>query len=145
MSNYLTNRYQKVVLAGVESNNNLIKLGVPQGSILGPLLFLVYINDFGLNLASDSFLFADDSSLVRSFHIGEKSIAANVLNDDLNKVLEWGSLWKLKFNVSKTDLVIFSPPGRARLTDGSFALAFGNESILPVHVHKHLGVYYFGP
>ena len=61
--NYLSNRYQRVVLNGKESNWIYLKAGVPQGSVLCPLLFLLYINDLTDNISSDMRLFADDSSL----------------------------------------------------------------------------------
>ena len=61
--NYLLNRFQRVVLNGNESNWTSLKAGVPQGSVLGPLLFLIYINDLTDNISSDMRLFADDSSL----------------------------------------------------------------------------------
>ena len=61
--NYLSNRYQRVVLNGKESDWMNIKAGVPQGSVLGPLLFLIYISDLTDNIESDMRLFADDSSL----------------------------------------------------------------------------------
>ena len=59
----LLNRFQRVVLNGNESNWTSLKAGVPQGSVLGPLLFLIYINDLTDNISSDMRLFADDSSL----------------------------------------------------------------------------------
>ena len=61
--NYLLNRFQRVVLNGNESNLTSLKGGVPQGSVLGPLLFLIYINDLTDNISSDMRLFADSSSL----------------------------------------------------------------------------------
>ena len=61
--NYLLNRHQHVVLNGKEFNWINLKAGVPQGSVLGPLLFLVYINDLTDNISSDMGLFANDSSL----------------------------------------------------------------------------------
>ena len=61
--NYLSNRHQRVVLNGKESNWMSLRAGVSQGSVLGPLLFLVYINDLTDNISSDMRLFADDSSL----------------------------------------------------------------------------------
>ena len=61
--NYLTNRKQRVVLNGIESNWGEIKAGVPQGSVLGPLLFLVYINDLEEGIKSNVKFFADDTSL----------------------------------------------------------------------------------
>ena len=61
--NYLENRHQRVVLNGIESDWKKLEAGVPQGSVLGPLLFLVYINDLTDNITSQMRLFADDSSL----------------------------------------------------------------------------------
>ena len=61
--NYLSDRKQRVVLPGISSAWNFIKAGVPQGSILGPLLFLVYINDIVTDIGSNIRLFADDTSL----------------------------------------------------------------------------------
>ena len=63
LGDYLTNRYQRVVLHVHVSDWKVLKAGVPQGSVLGPLLFLVYINDLTDNISSDMRLFADDSSL----------------------------------------------------------------------------------
>ena len=80
---YLSNRRQKVVLPGASSTWNFIFAGVPQGSILGPLLFLLYINDIVKNMGSNIRLFADDT---RIFIIVENPIsAAQLLNSDLEK------------------------------------------------------------
>ena len=80
---YLSDRRQKVVLPGASSNWNFIFAGVPQGSILGPLLFLLYINDIVKNMGSNIKLFADDTSI---FIIVENPIsAAQLLNSDLEK------------------------------------------------------------
>ena len=66
LENYLNNSYQRVVLNGTTSNWRNIHAGVPQGSVLGPLLSLVYINDLTDNISSQMCLFADDSSLFSS-------------------------------------------------------------------------------
>ena len=63
MTDYLSNRHQRVVLNGVHSTWLPLNSGVPQGSVLGPLLFLVYINDLTSNISSSIKLFADDASL----------------------------------------------------------------------------------
>ena len=68
LSDFLNSRYQRVVLNGQTSNWSKIKAGVPQGSILGPLLFLVYINDLSVGLISNPKLFADDTSLFSVIH-----------------------------------------------------------------------------
>ena len=62
-TDYLSNRYQRVVFNGSYSDLSILKAGIPQGSILGPLLFFVYINDIVDNLESNINLFADDTSL----------------------------------------------------------------------------------
>ena len=67
LTNFLNDRKQRVVLNGQHSKWANIEAGVPQGSILGPLLFLIYINDLPDNLISNSKLFADDTSFLASF------------------------------------------------------------------------------
>ena len=65
LTNYLTNKSQKVVIKGSSLDWRHIKSGVPQGSVLGPLCFLIYINDITENISSSMFLFADDASIFR--------------------------------------------------------------------------------
>ena len=81
---FLKERKQRVVLNGQHSKWSNISAGVPQGSILGPLLFLIYINDLSDNLSSNPKLFADDTSLFSVVHdINQSGIN---LNDDLEKI-----------------------------------------------------------
>ena len=82
LANFLNDRKQRVVLNGHHSKWANIEAGVPQGSILGPLLFLIYINDLPDNLISNSKLFADDASLFSV--INDKHLSPNKLNQDLN-------------------------------------------------------------
>ena len=70
--------------------------GVPQGSVLGPFLFLIYINDLSDNLISNAKLFADDTSLFSVVH--DVNTSAKELNDDLKKVNDWAFQWKMSFN-----------------------------------------------
>ena len=78
---FLTNRFQRVLLNGQTSEWLPVKAGVPQGSILGPLLFLIYINDLSENIESTVKLFADDTSLFSVVH--NNNTSAEVLNRDL--------------------------------------------------------------
>ena len=77
-----------------------IKAGVPQGSILGTLLFLIYINDLPNGLYSNVKLFADDASLFSVVH--NVTDSANLLNSDLSKINEWAVKWKMSFNSDPT-------------------------------------------
>ena len=96
LENYLSGRFQRVVLNGQSSSWRPVLAGVPQGSILGPLLFLIYINDLPNKLKSNAKLFADDTSL---FTVVQDEIeSANVLNDDLCSISKWAFNWKMLFN-----------------------------------------------
>ena len=94
--NYLSKRRQRVVLNGKESSWMDIKAGVPQGSVLGPLLFLIYINDLTDNIESDMRLFADDSSLFTCVN-GVNSTHEKIVKD-LQTISNWGHQWKMVFN-----------------------------------------------
>ena len=81
--NYLSNRKQRVVLNGLSSDYSSIDSGVPQGSVLGPLLFLIYINDLE-NIKSNVIFFADDTMLFSV--VNNPAISANELNHDLKVI-----------------------------------------------------------
>ena len=86
LTDFLSNRKQRVVLNGQVSTQTSINAGVPQGSILSPLLFLIYINNLSDNLSSNVKLFADTSlfSVIRDINI-----SAGELNEDFKKISEW--------------------------------------------------------
>ena len=96
ITNFLYQRKQRVVLNGQHLSWTNIEAGVPQGSILGPLFFLVYINDLSDGLTSNPKLFADDTSLF--FFIHNINSTANDLNSDLMKISNWAFQWKMRFN-----------------------------------------------
>ena len=98
----LSKRKQKVVLNGPYSSWADTKAGVPQGSILGLLLFLVYINDLTENLHSNQKLFADDTSL--SSPVTDEALSNSHLNDDLSKINDCVYKWKMNFNPDSTKL-----------------------------------------
>ena len=137
LCSYLCNRNQKVVLNGCESSYRFTNDGVPQGSILGPLLFLIFINDFEKNLNADVYLFADDATISKTYSNTNKLAAQQCLNDDLKSVELWANKWMVEFNVNKTNFVNFS------LKKGSKSqlnLMFKEININEVAEHKHLGV-----
>ena len=86
LKDFLSNRSQRVALNGQYSEWKGVKAGVPQGSILGPLFFLIYINDLSVNLKSTVKLFADDVSLFSI--VNDPTTSANELNSDLRKINE---------------------------------------------------------
>ena len=105
LTNYLSDRYQRVVLNGQESDWEKINAGVPQGSVLGPLLFLVYINDLIDGISSNIKLFADDSSLFTRVR-NDVTETQERLTHDLAKIIEWAHKWKIRFNPDLTKQAI---------------------------------------
>ena len=89
---------------GLESSWEQIYSGVPQGSVLGPLLFLIYINDLTDGIISNIKLFADDSSLFARVDSIEQT--QNQLLKDLNTITLWANQWKMKFNPDLTKQAI---------------------------------------
>ena len=96
LTGFLKDRKQRVVLNGQNSLWANIEAGVPQGSILGPLLFLIYINDLPDNQSTNVKLFADDTSLFSVVH--DITTSSCDLNYDLIRVREWAFEWKMRFN-----------------------------------------------
>ena len=96
IKHYLTDRFQRVPLNGQCSNWQPILVGVPQGSILGPLFFLMYINDLPDGLKSNVKLFADDTSLFSV--VKNKEESASDLTNDLAMISKWAYNWKMSFN-----------------------------------------------
>ena len=135
LRSFLSNRRQRVLLNGKDSEWKMVSSGVPQGSVLGPLFFLVYINDLVDNVHSDIKLFADDTSLF-SVVRGERETAED-LNRDLERVTLWAWQWKMQFNADKTEEVIFSTK---RNKPYHPALMLGNDEVSRKNEHKHLGI-----
>ena len=94
LKSYLTGRQQRVVLN--EQTSSWLTAGVPQDSVLGPLLFLIYINDLPDEITSSCKIFADDTSLFSK--IENKSYSNFQLNKDLETISKWAFQWKMLFN-----------------------------------------------
>ena len=132
---YLSNRKQCVVVAGVKSEMLNVKAGVPQGSRLGPLLFIIYINDIVESLESEILIFADDCTLLSSGT--DPTETAAQLNRDLDKISAWAVKWKVIFNAGKSKDIIFTH----KMLNNSPPLIFNNNLIDRVNTHKHLGIH----
>ena len=101
LTDFLDNRTQRVILNGQYSSWTKVEAGVPQGSILGPLLLLIYINALSDNLASNPKLFADNTSL---FSVVKNVNVSNInLNNDFKKIDEWTFQWKISVNPDPTN------------------------------------------
>ena len=106
-SDYLSNRFQRVVIEGELSQFVPVLSGVPQGSILGPLLFLLYVNDLPncLSPTSKMALYADDAKLFKQIESYEDALS---LQSELENVFNWSRLWRMDFNLKKCSIISFS-------------------------------------
>ena len=135
LQSYLSNRRQRVVIEGIYSEELPVKAGIPQGSRLGPLLFIIYINDILKDLECDALLFADDTCLTA---VGkDPNLTTAALNRDLAKISQWANIWKVTFNASKSKEMIFSN----KVLNNSPPVIFNNSVVERVSSHKHLGIY----
>ena len=132
--NYLSSRKQRVQINSSTSSLLSVNAGVPQGSVLGPLLFLVYVNDIAENLLSLVRLFADDSSLF--FSATNLKDIEGVINHDLALISIWAKKWLVDFNPIKTVAMLFT----LRPLDFIPTFSFNNTLINFVENHKHLGL-----
>ena len=151
LKSYLTNRSIRVTVGNSLSKPLIINAGCPQGSVLGPVLALIYLNDLADETHNESLFYADDTSLHASYsrqpilhpstqqHNSSTSdfhMACISLQNDLNTISEFGTKWLIRFNAAKTTLMTFShtvPPS-------SPSLYFDNCLIPSTRCHTHLGL-----
>ena len=137
LSDFLRDTKQTVVLNGQKSTWEKVSAGVPQASILGPLLFLIHINDLSGDLSSKTELFADDIFLFNVAH--DINTLANKLNNDLKEVSNWAFQWKMTFNLEQskqTQEVIFS----RKFKKVPHPLLVINNTVFLCKSQKHLGI-----
>ena len=136
---YLSNRKQFTGIDGCVSLLDLIEWGVPQGSVLGPLLFLIFIND--ISNASDlgTWLFADDTALVSS--ASSLSLLETQMNHQIEKVQAWLLANKLSVHyVDKSKYMLVNKNNLTRIEDGGFELKMGNHIISRTATYRYLGL-----
>ena len=133
VTQWLTKRTQRVVINGTESDYVHVISGVPQGTVLGPLMFLLYINDISENISSSIRLFADDCIVFRSISNNDDT---TLLQKDLDEISNWAHVWQMKFNVSKC--VLLRVTRNHSLFTSTYIL--NNETIQLSDTYKYLGV-----
>ena len=143
MESYLQNRQQYVTYKEVNSQSKTITTGVPQGSILGPLLFLIYMNDIAYSSSCfRAIIYADDTTLNATLNFNDKNNSfdrENILNAELDKVSTWLKANKLSLNKQKTKAMIFHTPQRKVVKPN---LIIDNHSIMYVDDFNYLGIHF---
>lgn len=139
IESWLSERKQRVVLRGTKSEWLPVISGVPQGSVLGPLLFLIYINDIDEEVTSPLLKFADDTKIVRPILTTEDH---HQLQKDLEKLHQWAERWQMKFNASKCKVMHFGYNNEEMpyQMDGQTLETTDHERDLGVIVQKNLDV-----
>ena len=135
---FLKDRKQRTVLNGKNSNWGDISAGVPQGSILGPLFFLVYINDLSADLKCNVKLFADDTSLFTV--VKDPNTAACDMNHDLDRIKQWAYDWRMSFNPDPLKQAVEIRFTRRKSDIDHPVILFNNTPVKKVDEHKHLGI-----
>ena len=131
---FLNNRSQAVVVDGAMSQSSPVTSGVPQGSVVGPVLFLLYINDIGLNTTSSLKLFADDCLLYR---VIKSQDDVRMFQQELDRLNYWATKWQMAFNVSKCHVMRITN-ARKYVIGGDYLM--GSESLQWTDAENYLGI-----
>ena len=145
-TSYLTDRYQSIKIGSTLSDVCKLLFGVPQGSVLGPLLFSLYTTPLSLIISRHKGIkfhfYADDSQVY--IHLSHKNVSAafEKLNRCLDDVKEWMSTSKLKLNPDKTELIIFGSKRQRDKLKACFPIDILGNSLCPADSVKNLGVWF---
>ena len=138
LSSYLSNRLQYTVINGVSSEHLKVTCGVPQGSVLGPLFFNIFVNDiFKSSKRAKIILFADDTNI--RYAADNLESLESIVNTDLCQIFKWFSANKLTVSLEKTNYMIITPP-RSPYYD-SFSIIQNKIQLTRVSSVRYLGVY----
>ena len=130
---FLHGRNQQVVIDSETSSPAEVTSGVPQGTVLGPTLFLIYINDIAENIKSNIRLFADDCVVYRQIDSTQDHV---ILQEDLNNLFDWSNTWQMKFNVDKCVIMNI---GNLKIK-AKHGYKMNNQILETVKHHPYLGV-----
>lgn len=133
LSAWLTGRTQRVLVEGALSKDVDVISGVPQGTVLGPLMFLIYINDINQNIQSPLRLFADDCVLYRVIKSSED---CRCLQEDLHQLVYWTKIWQMKLNSDKCVVLHCTRSNTPLLTQ----YYINDKPLTAVDQHTYLGV-----
>ncbi|MEW8548207.1 MAG: reverse transcriptase family protein, partial [Candidatus Thiodiazotropha sp.] len=135
IESWLCNRQQRVVLDGAASTDSPVLSGVPQGTVLGPLMFLLYINDIGAKISPQTTikLFADDALLYRTIDSPSDELQ---LQHDLDTMIDWSKTWLMRFNAKKCHLLKITRQRKTPQTKYSI----DGSHLEEVQHHPYLGV-----
>ena len=145
ISNYLSNRYQYVQVDDLSSEKLLVNFGVPQGSILGPVLFNLYVTSISTNGPSEYLLYADDTTLLRHTKVINLPATIVSMQRELDSVNQWSANSNLALNVKKTKMTMFSTQQLARvhkLSEHNTQIKSNDSTVERVETFKILGVYF---
>ena len=146
LKSFLNNRKQLVTINGYESGNLPLNCGVAEGSTLGSLLFLLYINNFRFSLQhSSSSHFADDTCIIYSSK--KIQLLESAINNDLKSVTQWLNANRLSLNVDKTKLIIFHSKQiisfqQKKINIDNLVIKLNQSILIPCNYVKYLGVQY---
>ena len=135
---YLSNRYQSVLIDGVESDLLRLLFGVPQGSVLGPILFIIYMSPLGKILKSmgvQYHFYADDTQIYVSFDVDDTEAAVEKVERAVCVIKDWMTKNFLCLNDDKTEVLLFASPYFQKLLNIPH-LIIGSENIVPFQMQK---------